>query len=154
MYDLSFFNLLDNSYKTFFGESLVPADITESAAAAHWLYEDAPFAVLAHNTDADPTFVYGNLAAQRRFGYTWEELTSLRSRYSAELPNREERQQLLDRVARDGYAQDYRGIRITKTGERFMIEDATLWQLIDVHGRIHGQAVKILKTFDYVQTGK
>jgi hypothetical protein len=47
-------------------------------------------------------FVYGNLAAQARFGYSWDEITHLHSRLSAELPNREERQQLLDRVKRDG----------------------------------------------------
>lgn len=148
MHDLFFFNLLIASHRRFFGESLVPSYIDDPVAACRWLYEEAPFAVLAHNNDADPTFVYGNLAAQRRFGYTWEELTNLRSRYSAELPDRDERQALLDRVARDGHAKNYRGVRIAKSGERFMIEDAALWQLIDADGKIHGLTVKILKTTD------
>ena len=47
--------------------------------------------VLAHNTEPDPIFIYGNKAAQACFGYTWDELTSLRSRLSAEEPKREER---------------------------------------------------------------
>lgn len=134
----------------FIGEPLVPSMIADPADAAHWLYEEASFAVLAHNTDADPIFVYGNLAAQARFGYSWTELTSLRSCYSAELPNREERQQLLERVRRDGYAKDYRGVRISKSGSRFMIENAVLWQLVDAQGAVKGQAVKILKTSDYL----
>lgn len=146
--DASFFNLLSTSYPRFFNQPLTPS-IDDPVEAARWLYEEAPFAVLAHNTDDDPTFVYGNLAAQRRFGYSWEEITNLRSRLSAELPNREERQQLLDRVARDGFAKDYRGIRISKSGARFLIEDAVLWQLTDSQGIVRGQAVKIMKTSDY-----
>lgn len=139
--------MLSSSYTRFVGGSLVPPDIAPTDAA-RWLYEDASFAILAHDTDADPTFVYGNVVAQKRFEYTWTELTNLRSRYSAELPNREERKRLLDRVSRDGYAGDYRGVRISKSGRRFMIEDATLWQLVDEQGRVQGQAVKILKTSD------
>jgi PAS domain S-box-containing protein len=146
--DPSFFDLLSTSYTHFFGELLVPSTMARPGDASRWLYEDAPFAVLAHNTDADPIFVYGNLAAQTRFGYSWIELTNLRSRYSAEMPDREERQQLLERVQRDGCAKDYRGIRISKSGSRFMIEEAVLWQLVDAQGAVHGQAVRILKTSD------
>ncbi len=148
-FDPSFFDLLSTSYACFFNESLVPDFIAGSPAACRWLYEEAPFAILAHNTDADPMFVYGNLAAQARFGYSWEEITRLHSRLSAELPDREERQQLLDRVRRDGFARDYRGVRISKSGARFLIEDAVLWQLIDAQGVVQGQAVKILKTSDH-----
>lgn len=147
--DPAFFALLSTSYQHFFNERLVPSSVENPVDAARWLYEDAPFAVLAHNTDADPMFVYGNLAAQRRFGYSWDEITNLHSRLSAELPNREERQQLLDRVKRDGFAKDYRGIRISKSGARFLIDDAILWQLIDEQGVVRGQAVKITKTSDY-----
>ncbi|HWU98510.1 MAG TPA: MEKHLA domain-containing protein [Oxalicibacterium sp.] len=147
--DPAFFDLLSASYQHFFNQRLVPFPVEDSVDAARWLYADAPFAVLAHNTNADPMFVYGNLAAQRRFGYSWDEITNLHSRLSAELPNREERQQLLDRVKRDGFARDYRGVRISKSGEKFLIEDAVLWQLIDAQGSVRGQAVKIMKTRDY-----
>src|ERR1700746_200330 len=58
--------------------------------ATRWLYQEAPFCALAHNTDRDPIFIYGNKAAQACFEYTWDELTSLRSRLSAEEPNRQE----------------------------------------------------------------
>jgi hypothetical protein len=50
------------------------------------LYEDAPYAVLAHNTDPDPRFIYANKTAQRCFEYSWSELTSMPSRLSAEAP--------------------------------------------------------------------
>ena len=91
-------------------------------------------------------FIYGNRASQGRFGYTWQELTSLRSRLSAEAPNREERQQFLERVRRDGYVTGYRGLRITKSGKRFWIEDATIWQLTDDGGTYRGQAAMLPRT--------
>jgi hypothetical protein len=72
--------------------------------ATRWLYQEAPFCALAHNTDRDPIFIYGNKGAQACFEYTWDELTSLRSRLSAEEPNREERQCLLDAVKRKNHA--------------------------------------------------
>jgi PAS domain-containing protein len=145
--DTAFFQLLAGSYARILGRPLVPEPL-RGPAAARWLYEDAPFAVLAHNTDADPRFIYGNKAAQQRFEYSWDEITRLPSRLSAEAPNREERQRFLERVQRAGYEEGYRGVRITKSGKRFMIEQATLWQLRDEDGVLHGQAVVIPRTAD------
>ncbi|SOE99432.1 PAS domain S-box-containing protein [Burkholderia sp. OK233] len=145
--DLAFYQLLADSYAQLLGRPLVQQAMPV-AEATEWLYENAPFAVLAHNTDPDPLFIYGNKAAQRRFGYSWDELTRLPSRLSAEAPNREERQQFLARVQRLGYEAGYKGVRITKSGQRFMIEEATLWQLLDTDGKLHGQAVVIPRTHD------
>jgi hypothetical protein len=143
----AFYQLLAGSYARLLGRPLVPQAMSVDEAT-EWLYKRAPFAVLAHNTDPDPLFIYGNLAAQRRFGYSWDEITRLPSRLSAEAPNREERQQFLERVQRLGYEAGYTGVRITKSGERFMIEEATLWQLLDADGELHGQAVVIPRTRD------
>jgi PAS domain S-box-containing protein len=130
-----FFELLTQSYQYSMGVPLVPAECDAS-----WLYQQAPFAVVAHNTDADPRFIYANLTAQTCFGYSWDEFTSLRSRFSAEAPNREERQRVLDTVAREGFVAGYRGVRIAKSGRRFWIEDGVVWQLRDAQGIICGQA--------------
>jgi len=108
--------------------------------ATRWLYDDAPFCVVAHNTDPDPLFIYANRAAQRCFEYSWEEFVGMPSRLSAQAPNREERQRLLEAVARDGFAAGYRGLRIAKSGRRFWIEDVTVWNLIDEAGVYFGQA--------------
>ncbi|MCB2079450.1 MAG: MEKHLA domain-containing protein, partial [Novosphingobium sp.] len=59
---------------------------------------------------------------------------------TAEAPMRDARQQLLDRVTRDGYIDDYSGIRISSTGRRFRIENAIVWNLVDGNGARHGQA--------------
>lgn len=95
---------------------------------ARALYE-APFAVLAHDTAPDPVFFYANLTAQRLFEMSWAEITALPSRHSAEPVAQEMRQRLLDRVTRDGFIDDYEGVRVSKSGRRFHISGATVWTL-------------------------
>ena len=133
--DPAFFALLASSHARAVGRPLVAA-----GQDAAWLYDDAPFAVLAHNTAPDPVFVYANRTAQKCFEYDWDAFVTLPSRLSAEAPNREERQRLLDAVTRDGFISDYRGMRIAGSGRRFWIEGGTVWQLIDEAGTPHGQA--------------
>jgi hypothetical protein len=133
--DPEFFRLLQGSYERLVGSPLVPPE-----NGASWLYHQAPFAVLAHNTDPDPRFIYANWTAQLCFEYSWDEITRLRSRFSAEVPNQAERQYVLDTVARDGFVSDYRGLRIARSGRRFWIEQGTVWQLVDEDGVRRGQA--------------
>ena len=94
--DPDFFHLLVNNYTRAIGSSLVT-----SKQGPGWLYNDAPFVLLAHNTDQDPRFIYANKSAQECFEYSWDEFVALPSRLSAEQPNRAERQQLLDAVTRN-----------------------------------------------------
>jgi PAS domain S-box-containing protein len=131
--------LICASHQRLLGTRLVDPALAPEAAA-HWLYEDAPFCVLAHEAAADPRFIYANRAAQRCFEYAHDELVGLPSRLSAEAPDRAERQALLDAVAAKGFATGYRGLRIAKSGRRFWIEDVTVWNLIDAKGINHGQA--------------
>ena len=75
-------------------------------------------------------------------------MIGLPSCLTAEAPNREERQRLLDAVARDGVVDGQRGLRIAKSGRRFWIEDVTVWMLRDAAGRPHGQAAVYRKWRD------
>ena len=145
-----FYKLLESSYRRLTGKTLIPAELPDEEAA-NWLYDCAEFCVLAHSRDEDPTFVYANMAAQRRFGYDWEEITQLPSRLSAAPQDREERQRFIERVRQDGYCAGYSGTRIMKSGQRFQIQDATLWQLVDEEGTVHGQAVVIAAAIDLEQ---
>lgn len=133
--DENFFNLLVSSYQRTVGKPLVTGN--QDAA---WLYGEAPFALLSHNTAADPVFVYANRTAQRCFEYGWDDFIVTPSRLSAEAPNRDERQRLLDAVARDGFIDNYRGRRIAKSGRRFWIEGGVVWELTDENGQRRGQA--------------
>ena len=101
---------------------------------------DAPFALLAHGLEADPVFFYGNRLALELFGLTAEEILRMPSRLSAEPMARAERGRLLEAVVRDGFIDHYTGVRVSKDGSRFRIERATVWNLLDAAGVLHGQA--------------
>ena len=138
-HDPDYFDLLVSSYRCTVGSE--PGFLEHGThRSADWLYAQASHPVLAHNTDPDPRFIYANRAAQTAFEYDWDEITSLPSRLSAEPVDREKRQRLLDSVARHGFATGYSGIRIAKSGRRFLIEEGVVWQLIDRDGAVRGQA--------------
>jgi hypothetical protein len=105
--------------------------------AALW---EAPDAIVAHGTEADPTFFFGNRAALTAFECDVASFIAMPSRLSAEVPLQGERQLLLDRVTHDGFIDDYAGVRISASGRRFCIERAVVWNLIDGRGVRRGQA--------------
>jgi len=127
--------LIADSYRRLLGRDLVAS--AQDVVAALW---EAPQAILAHGIEPDPIFFFGNRAALRAFECDSQGFTAMPSRLSAEAPLREERQALLNRVTREGFIDDYAGIRISATGRRFPIAGATVWNLIDESGTRHGQA--------------
>lgn len=62
------------------------------------------------------------------------------SRLSAEPVSREERARLLAEVSKNGFIDNYTGVRISRTGKRFLIEHAIVWNLLDEQGVYRGQA--------------
>ena len=128
------------------GRPLVPP--ASDAATAMW---EMPAVILAHGTEADPLFFYGNRAALDLFEMDARQLVGMPSRLSAEPLVREERSALLERVTRYGFIDDYAGIRISATGRRFRIEQATVWNLLDSSGRMHGQAATFSRWHDVGQ---
>lgn len=130
--------LLRDSLRRWTGSTLIDPTVAD-ADCGHWLFE-APFAVLSQGTGADPTFTYGNRAALRIFEISWRDLLSLPSRLSAEPADQSERVRLLERVSKQGCIEDYSGLRISRTGRRFLIERATVWNLLDSGGDYAGQA--------------
>jgi hypothetical protein len=111
-----------------------------SATAQARALFNAPYAVLSHDTAPDPILNYANRTALQLFEVDWTELTAMPSRLTAEVPERAERARLLSEVSSRGYIDDYRGIRVAKSGRRFLIERATVWNLFDESGVPYGQA--------------
>ena len=126
-------DLLSASFARVVGRPLIA-----SGSGSASLY-GAPFAVLAHGTGPDPTFIYANRAAQRLFGYDWDEFVETRSRLSAPPMDRAEREVLLGAVTQRGFVEDYSGVRISSSGRLFRIERAVVWQLWDDDGVLRGQ---------------
>ncbi len=101
---------------------------------------NAPRAIVAHGTEADPIFFYGNRLALEWFEMSEAEFAQLPSRLSAEPMAQEARVKLLEKVSQQGYIDGYSGMRIASSGKRFMISDCTVWNLTDAYGIHHGQA--------------
>lgn len=130
--------LLRRSLRTLTGRDLIDGDPPPQDAAERIYY--APFALLSHDTFPDPLFTYANACALALFELNWEELVRMPSRLTAEPGDRAERARLLARAETHGYIDDYAGVRISRTGRRFVIEGVTLWNLADAQGRYKGQA--------------
>jgi len=130
--------LLITSFRNVVGQELINAKSTD---AVYDIF-NAPFVLLSHDTQKDPVFNFSNASGLSLFEYNWKEFTSTPSRYSAEQPNRAERERLLNRVNQKGYIDDYSGVRISKTGKRFLIRHAIVWNVFDEHNNYCGQAAK------------
>ena len=133
--------LLD-SFARLLGRELISRQ-GSAAEQAERLFQ-APSVVVSHGTEADPVLNYGNAAALALWEMDLATLTRTPSRLTAEPVHRDERARLLERTLRDGYVDDYAGIRISSTGRRFRIEQAIVWNLVDAAGQHRGQAA----TFD------
>ncbi len=127
--------LLADSYRRLTGRRLVAPG--PDIFRALW---EAPRVIVAHGTEDDPVFFYGNRLALELFALDFEAFSRLPSRLSAEPLARAERARLLERVRLDGFIDDYAGVRIAADGRRFRIAGATVWNLIDPHGVLYGQA--------------
>lgn len=127
--------LIATSFERLLGRPLVPTG--NDPVGALW---QAPDAIVAHGTEADPVFFFGNRAALELFETTPEDFAKMPSRLSAEAPLRAEREAMLARVARDGFVDDYSGVRISARGRRFTVHDGIVWNLVDADGEVDGQA--------------
>jgi hypothetical protein len=134
--------LILDSFARVVGRDLMPRGGSPEAEARR-LFE-AKSVVVSHGTEADPLLNYGNRAALDLWEMPWETLVGTPSRLTAEPVHRDERARLLERTRREGFVDDYAGVRVARSGGRFRIEEAIVWNLVDGQGGIGGQAA----TFD------
>lgn len=130
--------LIARSLKHWTGRDLWPGNLPPAEFAERVFH--APFVLVSHGTETDPVLNYGNQPALTLWEMSWDEITRTPSRLTAEAPNREERARLLAAVTARGFIDDYSGIRISKTGRRFRIQQATVWNLLGENGNDAGQA--------------
>jgi hypothetical protein len=132
--------LIVESFARVTGGSLIP-DAVEPGEAL-WFHSSA---IVAHGTQGDPLFFYGNRAALSLFELPAAEFIGMPSRLSAGPEDRAQRAMLMERVTRDNFVRDYSGVRVSASGRRFRIEDAVVWNLIDADGAPRGQAAVIAR---------
>ena len=134
----SWCQLLLDSYRRWKDRDLVDRTGTREEQARTLF--GAPFAVASHGMEPDPVLKYGNQVALDLWEMKWEQFTQTPSRLTAEPENRQDRARMLEQAATHGCIDDYRGIRISGTGRRFLVEQATVWNIVDGAGRKRGQA--------------
>jgi len=128
--------LLD-SYAHWIKQELIPREGTPYEQAAHLF--NCPFVVLSHKVQDDPIFNYGNRTAMDLWEMEWDELMQTPSRLTAEPINREERARMLQQAKEHGYISDYSGVRISRTGKRFYVDRAIIWNIFTPDGKTMGQ---------------
>lgn len=130
--------LLLDSFRRWLGRELIErkGSAEEQAKA---LYH-APFVVVSHGMEPDPILNYGNKAAQDLWELDWAQLTKTPSRLTAEPVNQAERARMLAQAHEKGFIDDYKGVRISGTGKRFLVEQAIVWSVVGAGGEQQGQA--------------
>lgn len=139
--------LILSSYTRWTGKILCREDQPDEALVREIFF--APFVVASTGTEADPVLNYGNHKALNLWELDWSAFTKTPGRHTAEAMEREDRARFLEKVRKNGYVDDYRGIRISSTGRRFEIQQAIVWNLMDPQGHFAGQAVTF-QNFHYL----
>lgn len=129
--------LLD-SYRHWIGRELIERN-GDPEHEARGLFE-SPLVVVSHGMEADPVLNYGNRTALVLWEMTWDQLIATPSRLTAEPVNRAEREGMLEQARVRGFIDTYRGVRISGTGRRFLVENALIWNVLDPHHQRIGQA--------------
>lgn len=126
------------SYHYWIGQDLIDRAGDRTAQALR-LFE-AAIVVVSHGVEPDPILNYGNQGALHLWELSWEQFVQTPSRLTAEADDRTEREQMLMQARAKGYYNGYRGVRISSTGRRFLVEQAVIWNVIDLAGHRIGQA--------------
>jgi hypothetical protein len=138
-----------NSFKALTSDDLIDRTPSIEIQANNLFH--ANFVMVSHGTQPDPIFNYGNQTALDLWEFDWEHFLKLPSRLSAEPMAQIDRDRLLLEAKNNGYIQNYRGVRISRTGKRFWVENATIWTVTDSHGKEIGQAATFLKWLPIVE---
>lgn len=104
-----------------------------------------PDPIVSHGTEADPVFRWANPAALALWEMDWDRFTRLHSRRSAadEPGVQQDRSRMLAEAREKGWISGYRGLRVSASGRRFLIDDTVLWTVRDGAGAVQGQAALI-----------
>ena len=130
--------LLLDSYEKLLGHQLMErkGNAEEQTKALFF----APFVAVSHGTEDNPRFNYGNQTALDLWEMRWEDFTQTPSQQPVESTEREQRERMLIQVAKQGFIDNYQGIRASSTGRRFQISGVIVWNVVDTEGKYCGQA--------------
>ncbi|MDJ0680656.1 MAG: MEKHLA domain-containing protein [Xenococcaceae cyanobacterium MO_167.B52] len=135
---ISWSQILLDSFNQFLGYQLISRQKTAEKQSE--ILFKADFVIVSHGIESDPILNYGNQTALTLWEMNWSDFIQTPSRLTTEPINREARQAMLQQAKTQGYIDNYSGVRISKTGKRFFIETAIIWNLLDPKDNKCGQA--------------
>jgi len=136
-----------NSFERLTGKIIIPR---KSLEADLLQIEEGEFALVSHNGAKDPILNYGNQFALKLWEMIWDDFIKTPSKKTAEFNERTDRDKLLKIVSKQGYIDQYEGVRISSKGKRFLIKNATIWNVSDENGCLIGQAA-YFHSFEYIE---
>ena len=145
---------LIESYNKLSGKELVDMNIykTNPLKATNEMFLNMNRIVLSHGVQKDgagPILNYGNSAGLKLFSASWDQLTQMPSRYTADTEtDRELRQQFMDEVTKNNIVSNYQGIRISLDKKKFLIKEAVVWNIV-INDQFFGQAATFDK-YEYI----
>ena len=107
------------------------------------------FALLTHRGDERATLNYGNRFALGLWEMDWSSFIATPSGDTAPHNASTARDLLMEKVSKDNFVTGYEGERISRSGRRFLIEDVTVWRLLDEQGQSFGMAA-FFRRFRYL----
>ena len=127
-------SVLIRSHHQATGKELVPLKLLQEdpVTAAKELFFLPDRIVVSHGTQSSgegPVLNYGNSAALKRWAASWEQLTAMASKYTAEPVEQSERQAFLQQVLDQGFVDNYVGVRIALDKTRFRMLDGCVWNV-------------------------
>ncbi len=98
------------------------------------------FALLTHRGDRRAMLNYGNTFALGLWACDWQQFTATPSSATAPDDDRASREAMMQQVVREGFVSGYEGRRVSRTGRPFLIQDVTIWRLLEENGESFGVA--------------
>lgn len=140
-------SILIKTFHKIRGQELVPLSLVDDdpVEASKRLFMKDDVMVLSHGIQGDPEgpiLNYGNYKTLQQWKASWEQLTTMPSRYTAGPQDRSEREKFLQQILETGYSEGYSGIRVAVDGTKFLLTNATVWN-VEWEGRRIGQAAAL-----------
>ena len=135
-----------NSFEKLTGKTIINRTTPEADLIE---IENAEFVLVSHNGAEDPILNYGNQFALTLWEMSWNDFIKTPSRKTAEPDLRVKRGEMLSIVSKQGYFDNYEGVRISSSGKQFKIKNAVIWNVNNENGDCIGQAA-YFKTIEYL----
>ena len=110
------------------------------------------FALLTHRGGAEAMLNYGNQFALGLWECHWDQFIAMPSSATAPQEGRAARDNLMSRAVQKGFVTGYSGERISRTGKLFLIQDVTIWPLLEENGESFGIGA-FFRRYQYLQRG-